>query len=287
MDALTHDGRRVAFEQWGPPSGVPLFSLAGTPGGRLSRHPDPEMWRSLGVRLVTFDRPGYGRSPALPGRTVAQAADDVAAIADHLGLEQFFVMGVSGGGPHALACAARLPRRVLGCAVLCTAAPLDAAEEAGLVHHNRTSFERLRSQGREGLADFLEPVRQAVLDDPLRGLLGQLADAPAVDLDWYRRTEVQHVHSESMLDALRAGVDGWVDDGMAIYGLDWGFTPEDVEVPVQFWHSDNDANSPLSAVRRLACRVPSSELSVWRGEGHSASARLLPDVLKRLVGSNP
>lgn len=90
------DGRTVAYAEWGDPAGDPLFSLHGTPGCRLSRHPDPRLWSGLGLRVITLDRPGYGGSTPLPGRRVGHAPHDVGAVADALGVERFMVIGGSG-----------------------------------------------------------------------------------------------------------------------------------------------------------------------------------------------
>jgi pimeloyl-ACP methyl ester carboxylesterase len=119
--AVEHD-RLVAYERWEALDGQPMFFLHGSPGCRLNRHPDATLWPNLGLHVVTIDRPGYGGSTALPGRRVSHAAGDVAAVADALGLGRFstsrragasrrLVVGSSGGGPHALACAAELGHR--------------------------------------------------------------------------------------------------------------------------------------------------------------------------------
>lgn len=94
------DGRELAVCEWGDPAGAPVMELHGTPGSRLSRHHDEGAYRRAGVRAITYDRPGYGRSPRQPGRTVASAALDVAAVADALAIDTFAVVGWSGGGPH-------------------------------------------------------------------------------------------------------------------------------------------------------------------------------------------
>jgi pimeloyl-ACP methyl ester carboxylesterase len=109
----TNDGRTLAFAVWGDPSGFPIMALHGTPGCRLQRWPHEELYQQLGVCVVTHDRAGYGRSTRRHGRSVADAVDDVIAIADELGFDRFGVTGGSGGGPHALACAALRPDRVL------------------------------------------------------------------------------------------------------------------------------------------------------------------------------
>src|SRR5690606_26673026 len=115
---VTPDGRRLAVEQRGRPDGHPVFLLHGTPGSRLGPRPRASVLYRLGIRLITFDRPGYGGSDRMRGRRVADVAADVACIADALGLGAFAVVGRSGGAPHALACAALMPDRVTRVAAL-------------------------------------------------------------------------------------------------------------------------------------------------------------------------
>ena len=125
--ARTSDGRDLAFCEWGSPAGFPVFYLHGTPGSRYFRHVGG-MYERIGLRVITFDRPGYGMSTRLPGRTVAQGGSDVAAVADHLGLDRFSIVGESGGGPYALAAAAAMPDRVRRCATIFGVGPHDAPD---------------------------------------------------------------------------------------------------------------------------------------------------------------
>ena len=106
------DGRTLAYAEWGDPAGRPIVTCHGTPGCRLNRHPNQDLVRSTGARVIAFDRPGYGRSTRNAGRRVVDVVPDVVALVDHLGLDEFAVVGGSGGGPHALAVAASLPDRV-------------------------------------------------------------------------------------------------------------------------------------------------------------------------------
>jgi pimeloyl-ACP methyl ester carboxylesterase len=121
----TSDGRRLAFCEWGDPDGAALFYLHGVPGSRYLRHVG-SAYADARLRVLTYDRPGYGLSDPAPGRSVADSAADVAAIADHLGLDRFPVAGVSMGGVHALAVAALLPDRVTRCVGLKALAPYGA-----------------------------------------------------------------------------------------------------------------------------------------------------------------
>lgn len=279
------DGRTYAFEEWGDPAGQLLFSLHGTPGGRLSRHPDPALWSRLGLHVVTVDRPGYGKSAPLPGRAVAHVAADVAAVADHLGADRFAVMGGSGGGPHALAVAALLGDRVRACVPVCSAAPTSSQDQASMVEINRESERIMNEQGRPGITSRLTALREQVLADPLGGLLAQLPDAPEPDREWFSRPEVQQVMAEAMTDALRPGVAGWVDDAMSLVHDPWGFDPGSITCPTHFWHSDDDANAPLSAVQRVVSEVPGARLTTWHGQGHSAPSRNAEQVLTDLVAT--
>lgn len=286
MSTLTlPDGRTYGYEQWGAPAGLPLFSIHGTPGGRLSRYPDVSLWERLGLRVITVDRPGYGLSTPLPGRAVSHIAADVAAVADHLGIGRFAVHGGSGGGPHALAIAALLADRVLACAAVCSGAPLEPDEIAAMLEINQVSYRIMTEQGRAGLTEFLAPWRERLLADPVAGLHAAMADAPEQDHDWLARPDVQQVHADSLTDALTPGTEGWVDDCMSMDAEPWGFDPASIGCPTQFWHSDDDANCPLSATRRLASVVPDARLTIWSGQGHTAPSRNAEHVLSELIAA--
>src|SRR5437016_2989692 len=122
----TADGRVLTVREAGNPRGVPVLAHAGTPGSSLLYEPHVRDAEEKGIRLISYDRPGYGGSTRQPGRNVADCAVDVEAVCDALGIERFCVWGISGGGPHALATAALLPQRVAAAAALASVAPCDA-----------------------------------------------------------------------------------------------------------------------------------------------------------------
>ena len=162
----TPDGRTLAAAEWGDPSGVPLISIHGTPSGRLGRWRDASIYERVGVRRITFDRAGYGLSTRRPGRRVADIVDDVATIADALGIDRFAVTGRSGGGPHTLACAALLGDRVLRCAAVVAVAPFDADGLdwfAGQTPGNVTEGE-LALEGETALRVKLEADARTILE---------------------------------------------------------------------------------------------------------------------------
>src|SRR5690242_9051910 len=125
---MTPDGRRLAYAEHGDPSGQPVLMFHGSPGSRVQSHPDVSIARELGLRVLTVDRPGYGLSDRHPGRALLDWPADVEALADALGLGRFPIIGVSGGGPHAAACAFRLPHRVTRLALASSAGPFDVPE---------------------------------------------------------------------------------------------------------------------------------------------------------------
>ena len=158
------DGRVLCALEAGSPDGHAVFTLHGTPGSRLFWHEVVEDAERQGIRLIAYDRPGYGRSDRAPGRAVVDAADDVAAIADALGIDRYAVYGGSGGGPHALANAVR-PERVVAVAALASVAPWDSEGLDwldGMGQDNLDEFAATRG-GEETLRAYLEEQRAAML----------------------------------------------------------------------------------------------------------------------------
>jgi pimeloyl-ACP methyl ester carboxylesterase len=277
------DGRVLGYEEWGDPDGLPLFSLHGTPGCRLTRTPYVTLWARLRLRVVTVDRAGYGLSSPLVGRRVSHAAGDIAALADALGIGRFAVIGVSGGGPHSLACAAELGDRVLGCVAASSGAPVEPDEVAGLIEVNREAYRILAEEGRDGMTRLINGLRDEVLAHPTDPLATLMADAPTADQEWDARPDVRAIRSVAIAEALRPGAQGWIDDAMSLSGMDWGIELSQIACPTTFWHSDDDANCPITAVERLRKQIPGARLRTWHDEGHSAAARNLEQILRALL----
>ncbi|MEO7260832.1 MAG: alpha/beta hydrolase [Jatrophihabitantaceae bacterium] len=213
------DGRALGVAQWGDPDGSAVFGLHGTPGSRFGRPSDEAGLERAGLRMVTYDRPGYGVSDRQPGRRVVECAEDVAAIADALDIGRFAVTGGSGGGPHALAVAARLGRRVTAAECRVGAAPFDAEGLdwwAGMDPQNVREF-RWAIEGEQVLRERLAPLAAQdlarIAKDPSKILSDdwQLADA---DRERLARPDVQRMLVEGMRGAYAAGVWGWVDDDL-------------------------------------------------------------------------
>ena len=284
QDVTTADGRSLRVAQWGDLDGKPVLSLHGTPGSRLARHPDEEAVRDAGIRLITYDRPGYGESDRAAGRRVVDCVSDVEDIMNTLGVATFALTGRSGGGPHSLAVAARLPDRVLRAECVVGVAPFDADGldwTAGMDPENLEVFSWVL-QGESVLHDQLARLAAADLErmaaDPSKVLSDdwQLADADRQILD---RHDVQKVMVEAKREALRPGVWGWVDDDLAFLEP-WGFDVDEIQVPITVRYGSQDVMVPPTHGAWLAAHIPGADVVVDAGEGHLP----VPEaVLERMV----
>lgn len=286
----TDRDRWLTVAQWGKvDGGAPVFLLHGTPGSRIGPLPRQGLLYRLGVRLITYDRPGYGGSDRHIGRRVADVAADVKAIAEHLGLERFAVVGRSGGGPHALACAALLPGLVTRAAVFVSLAPIALMEAdghdwyEGMTQGNVDEYTIARD-GLAVLADYLGPTADKIKKDPIH-LVDTLYDALTRD---DRRVVADMGIRRKLVDnyaeALRMSPGGWLDDTLA-FSSPWGFDPADITVPTYLWHGAEDVFSPPSHTEWLAARIPTAEMTVQRGVAHFHAFDVLPDVLPWLIGA--
>jgi pimeloyl-ACP methyl ester carboxylesterase len=282
------DGRRLSTQVYGDPDGRPVLILHGTPGSRLGPHPRSSVLHRLGVRLISFDRPGYGGSDRMAGRRVADAAADVLAIADAYGLQRFAVVGRSGGGPHALACAALLPERTTKAAMLVSLAPrgadgLDWFD--GMAQSNVMEF-TAAANGYAGIAAHTKVVADAIRADP-RSLISRLqAELPDPDRRVVADRGIRSMLIETYAEAMRASDYGWIDDALA-FCSPWGFDPAAVTVPVLLWHGANDVFTPVSHTGWLAERIPSAAVVVQAGAAHFGALDVLPDILRWLSASRP
>jgi pimeloyl-ACP methyl ester carboxylesterase len=282
----TSDGRTLGVCEWGDPAGQTVFQLHGTPGSRLSRHPDENVYRGAGARLITYDRPGYGLSARHAGRDVASAAADVAAIANALGVQSFAVVGTSGGGPHALACAALLADRVSRCACLVSIAPFDAPGLdyfAGTTQGNIDEFtwalggeDELRPHLEQRAPEMLEHI-EADSDRPL----GEAYEVSEADRQIFARDDIRRVLIETAREALRQGVDGWVDDDIA-FVRPWGFEITDVRVPTTVCYGADDTLVPAAHGKWLAEHLPQARVDLLEG-GHFATFDKMRDIVTWLT----
>jgi pimeloyl-ACP methyl ester carboxylesterase len=279
-------GRSLAFEEWGAPRGYPVFLLHGTPGSRNGPRPRASVLYRLGIRLICYDRPGYGQSGLHRGRSVADGALDVLAIADELGLDSFSVVGRSGGGPHALACAAseKLQPRLRSVAVLVPLAPADADGLAwydGMCDSNAEEYTAASDPAAiDSVAkDLIERTRH-IQKDPdflLRFLHPELTEP---DKRVVGDVGIRRLLTETYAEALRCGADGWIDDALA-FRKPWGFHFSAIRTPTLLWHGQDDVFSPAAHTRWLAGQIPAEYCTVelQPGAAHFDAVEVLPRVL--------
>ncbi|MFC0532771.1 alpha/beta fold hydrolase [Phytohabitans kaempferiae] len=274
----------MAVEETGAPDGLPVFLMHGTPGSRGGIKPRGIVLHRLGVRLICYDRPGYGASDRRKGRRVVDAAADVRAIADALDLDRFAVVGRSGGGPHALAVAASLPDRVNRAAVLVSLAPADAPGldwYGGMGESNMDEYQ-LADLGHRALMASLTSQADRLRRDPESQIAFLEKELSGPDRRVVDNVAMRRQLAESWAEAVRLGAEGWIDDALA-FRRGWGFDPATIRVPVRLWHGTNDQFSPVAHTRWLAARIPGAEIQVQPGVGHFAAVEILPAMLAWLT----
>jgi pimeloyl-ACP methyl ester carboxylesterase len=272
----------------GYPSGAPVVFHHGTPMSGRPFRPHVELADRLGLRLVSYDRAGYGDSTRDAGRSVADVAGDVSAVADALGFDRFATWGISGGGPHALACAALLPDRVAAVATIASVAPADADDldfTAGMGEGNIAEF-GLALEGEEALRPALEAEAAGLVGADL----ARFAEAFAPHLSDVDAAAVEGELGAYLLECtqtgLARGVDGWVDDDLAFRGP-WGFDVDAIEAPALLVQGRQDLMVPFEHGEWLARRLPGCEARLFEDEGHltpllSRSRELYEWLLARL-----
>ena len=264
------DGRDLDILMAGPPGGLPFVMHEGTPSGLVLYPPTVQAARDRNLRTILIARPGYERSTPRLGRRVVDVAADVAAVLDELGHDTFVTAGWSGGGPHALACAAALPGRCLAAASVAGIAPsrvegLDWT--AGMGPENVEEFEAA-VRGQAALTEFLDreaPAFGTVTGETVAASLGGLASAA----DKAALTGEFAGHIAARLRAgLSTGIAGWRDDDLA-FAQDWGWnTRQGKTAPVSIWQGDEDRMVPLAHGQWLAANIPGACAHLLPGEGH-------------------
>jgi pimeloyl-ACP methyl ester carboxylesterase len=289
------NGHVLGVAEYGPVDGFPIVGIHGTPGSRYGGPPPdkPDLYDRLGIRSICFDRPGYGLSTRRPGRAVVDAATDVEAIADSLGIDRFAVTGGSGGGPHCLAVAAQLPHRVTRVACVVGVAPLgdpglprDVWRE-GMTQGNLDEFD-WSFEGEEALRPQLERLApedlSRVVTDPTNPL-GDTYEMADGDLAIMARPEYAVRLRRLIEEAYRQGIDGWLDDDLAFI-KDWGFDLSTLSVPAMVWYGTEDTLVPPSHGKWLAGNVPGA-LVVTMSGGHLELVNRAEELVVWLSGGEP
>jgi len=280
LEVKADEGYLLSADSLGDPDGLPVFLLHGTPGTRNGPRPRGIVLHRLGIRLITYDRPGYPGSDRRIGRRVVDAAADVAAIADAFRLKQFSVVGRSGGAPHALACAAALGDRVLSAAALGSLAPYDAQGldwPLGMTESNARAYHNAEND----LAALVKMLNeQAMLArGNSEGLLPVLwPDLVGHDKEIFGDIALRRIITKVHADALSKNIDGWVDDVVALSSK-WGFDPSEITVPVKLWAGRDDVFSPVSHTYWLGKRIPGADVEIADDTAHFGTVSSLVRIL--------
>jgi pimeloyl-ACP methyl ester carboxylesterase len=259
------DARILAVDDYGPRDAPVVIAHHGTPSCRLDVPGGAATPDQIGVRVITFDRPGYGLSTDLPGRSVSDAAANARAICDALDIEQFATIGVSGGGPHALATAALLPDRVTKVCVSVGLGPVEDPQfdlSAGMLPETLDELKAVRS-GPGALRAFI-----AEHADPATGLDPWIEQLPRSDCEVLARPAVQAAEQAIATEWQRASIDGWVEDDLALFARPWGFAVADVAQPTLLLYGEADVLVPVSHGRALNRLIAGSRLVTIAGGGH-------------------
>lgn len=280
------DGHRtLGYADFGPADGVPALWFHGGPGSRLEAKGVVPAATALGLRLIGHDRPGYGLSTPRPGRSIEACVPDALAVADHLGVERFYAVGVSTGGAYALATAAIAPDRVLGVVACCALTDLrndDIKKQMVAMTDWSSIFDASTRDVALQLAaeQFGEDGSKLLAPQAMEEQGIQLADADAALFTdpAYLATAI-----ETLPPMFAWGVQGYADDRLAD-GPGWtGFDVSTVRCPVVVLHGEDDTLCPVMNAYNTAEIVPGSELHIVADEGHFSIVRHVPDVLAEMM----
>lgn len=276
-------GRRLGYAEYGKPGGEPAFYFHGHPGSRLEPLFAGDAPERAGLRLVALDRPGYGLSDFQAQRTLAGWARDVAEVADQLGFETFSVIGSSGGGPYALACAHELPERVTKAAVISGVGPYDAPGATdGMRRTNRIGFQlgaRVPPLARLLMWSMARQVRkqpERVVDAIAKAM--SPSDAAIV-----QRPEVREVLAADLREGFRQGSKGPARD-VVLLGRGWGFRLEDIKPQVYLWQGEADTLVPPAMGRHMAAAIPGCRATFYPGEGHLLVVDRIAEIIEQFAG---
>jgi pimeloyl-ACP methyl ester carboxylesterase len=262
------DGRRLSYAVYGDPGGRPVFYCHGWPSSRLEARLHEASARQKAVCLIAIDRPGFGLSDFQPHRRILDWPQDVLAVATALGIVRFAIIGVSGGGPHALACASLIPQRLTAVALLGSTGPLDGPHAtAGMMPQNRQLF-FLARHAPWLLRLFLERRAGKMRRDFTRFIPRVTQDMAAADHAFFdSHPQMRSLMREAFVEAFRSGARGASWEAR-LFTRPWGFQPRDVTKEVLLWQGEDDHNVPASMGRALAAALPHCQATFYPGEGH-------------------
>jgi pimeloyl-ACP methyl ester carboxylesterase len=279
---ILEDGRRLGFAVYGVPTGLPVFHFHGSGGSRLEHPSSENILTRLNIRFISVDRPGNGLSDFQAGRRIIDWAKDIVQLADHLGIERFYVDGHSAGGAHALACAHQLPERVIAGAAISSVAPMSRPG----AYEGMPLLNQILARSARHVALITRMIRwmmrNMVMGDFEKVSKQLMASIP--DSDKAILYDTQHVESfvSAVREGFRSGSRGVAQDDTLI-NRDWGFDLACVRPRIEIWHGEADVNVPIGAAKYLRAMLPNTHATFLPNEGHFFILKYWEDILLALV----
>lgn len=278
------DDRQIGFAEFGAAQGRAVFWLHGTPGARRQIPMEARVFaEQQNIRLIGIDRPGIGSSTPFQYENVLAFAADMTTIADTLGVEEMAVVGLSGGGPYTLACAAALPERVVAAGVLGGVAPTVGPDAigGGLMKLGTVAAPIIEVAGaplRLAASTLIRLVRPVA--EPALYIYAGVS--PEADRKMLVRPEFKAMFLDDLLNGSRKQLAAPFAD-IVVFARDWGFRLDEVKVPVRWWHGDRDHIVPFAHGQHVVSRLPDAELHHLPGESHLAGLGRAEDILSTLI----
>ena len=280
------DGRRIAFAEYGDPTGVPVIFCHGWPATRLQAGLLHDDACDFGARIIAPDRPGVGFSSAQPGRTLTDWPQFLTELTNALDLEEFRVLGVSGGGPYALASAWGLPDRIPAVSVVCSAPSLAEREDVSSLnpaYQWLLRTHRRRPSALRWLFRVARPLSRVHPPPWLRARM--LRSLPVPEAETLADDAIFEACFRNYRESWRGGADGLYFDA-SIYAEPWGFALEDIRVPVRLWHGKDDRNFSWELAEEMAGRLPNCTPRFIENEAHySLAIRRRREILADLLAA--
>jgi pimeloyl-ACP methyl ester carboxylesterase len=283
-DIRLRDGRRLAYAEYGDLKGKPVLFFHATPGSRLFHHPDESVAAAAGARIIVIERPGFGRSDFKPGRKLLEWPDDVLQFADALNLTKFAVLGYSGGGAYAAACASSIPDRLTAIGLVGSIAPMEDVEMTKGMHgigHIFLSLDRhlspLAKLGTGVMCSIWRDNPEAYFKSQLDGLRDSEAARAMLP-------SIKTMLAADIKEAIRCGTEG-VTLELKLLSQPWGFQMNVIKPEVLLWHGETDAEAPVAMGKRLARAIPHCRAAFFPGEGHWAIYVHWREILTALLAA--
>jgi pimeloyl-ACP methyl ester carboxylesterase len=279
------EDRQIGFAEFGDPQGRAIFWLHGTPGARRQIPMEARVYaEQQHIRLIGVDRPGIGSSTQHSYDTVVAFADDLRTIADTLGIDKMVVVGLSGGGPYTLGCAAAMPDRVVAAGVIGGVAPTMGSDAitGGLMGTVGTRVAPLLQVAGTPIGLIASAIIRLIrpVASPAADLYGRVS--PEADRKLLARPEIKAMFLDDLLNGSRKQLSAPFSD-VVVFAKDWGFRLNDIKVPVRWWHGDADHIVPYAHGKHMVSRLADAELYPMPGESHLAGLGRAEEILHTMI----